>query len=645
MNEHANDCSDDGFLEYGDRWLQGDRREPMNRMEATFNRVMQTAPGMTRTEKDITWEAVMSAVNAPAMVPVSNRTRQRTTTMPRASRLASPRWAMIAITVVLMISGIAAALLQPNGVELPPTPTGQLAVAPQGLQATASPDTATCNLSRATLLVQGTDTRPAMMDQVMWLTSAGDLMLACGQDDAGSLLVSGVQSIQPTGAPNVISLVYQSEGGTPAASSTGGLPPTYPRTSYLNIATGQEIETDLASWNNASYQGSPNTFGSFQILATAEHPYQWSAVNLETMETRSLESLTGLRFPTSDSMTVDVSEDGQVMAVANSQYETEGSAILMRASGAEGDVAIISADFGTVAWLDVPGGLPRVNNFALSPDGSKIAFVAGMRGNDGTSRTVISVVEIATGEEIARSAEFTGFGGSVFTFVDDAIVYVADTGVYRLAFDGSEAATLLESSGSLLLAGRIRGTSTVHVIESGASQDERFHIINAATGTDTVIEGTSIIMGVTGGAQAWSYPQGPILCQINGELQIVDAVTGDVLTDATFAPAIAATPDTHLSPWTYVAPARSEPVTVLGNGDGELVLVDSTGNTSNVRTLPNAPADTGSMSISDDGTVLVWSETGAGATPGSWYTLDLTDPNATWQAGPEGSSVSLINGQ
>ncbi|HWV22595.1 MAG TPA: hypothetical protein VNZ58_00240, partial [Thermomicrobiales bacterium] len=485
---HPHDEPDaQSLLDFGDAIADGTAGDPANELEATMLRVQR---GLRATSFDTTSipddvrtrirEELMHLAAPPADIagtrpaprPKANR-RQPTTPISHRplQRMAWTGAANIALAIMLLIAafGVWRVWDDSFGTGGAPTPgEGQYAYAPLVATPEATPKASNaisaCDFSRSVPIYSGVDS-PQVDGTVLYITSNGDLTLACPEESepivlshnvvmASATRVSGVVQIQiPNG--NTMDIVM------------------------VNVITGNWIQKAPAAASSSLRD--MNMGRTLDVFPVVDSPSEWSVINLDTMKSATLSDLTDAKFPASHSITVATALSGKGVAVAFSEYKSEGSSTLASTYGAQGDVAVIADDLETMHWVSVPAYFPEVTNISLSPDASKLAFISNLTSYSApTATTAISVVDVATGEEIVRSEEFIAANGAFFQWVEDgtAIVYMTDNSVYRLDLTpGSTPTELYSSEGALMLMPATTQSNLVHLKEQISDEETNLVIL------------------------------------------------------------------------------------------------------------------------------------------------------------------------
>lgn len=649
------------LLDYADAVNAGEAPQPQTDLERTYLHVQSTMKGesgaIPADLKQSTWEDVMDTLSLAPERPISNRTRRHRATTPVRMIPKRLRWtplASVALVAVLVLASIGTwrAATYDNGTTPPLAPhvaglstsadTALLAATPESDEAHAA--------SRSIPIVQNVDTQP-MDGPVIWLTNSGDVMYDDGLG-AVETITTGVSFIKP-GMPNILQFTTEGEttigkDGNPVGSYT---------TTYYNLVSGESLVDDGTF---SSYLGGTNMYGPLTVLTIADAPGQWSIVNFETMESRSIAELTGGAFPSQESITVSVADNHSAIAVATSQYESESSSTLMLQSGLPGEVAVIPADLSEPTWVSVPEGMPAVGNISLSPDGTRVAFISADNFRGGSNMTV-AVVDVVTGEQLVRTQRVESTTFSNFQWVEDGgtFVIVTDKAVQKYALDGSDMTILFKTDGTINQMPQFGVSNILHLqvssedlsITTPRPETTQFVILNTETGETVTVEGKPWYLGASHPVQL-STSLAPIPVSQDGRTAVlVHPITGesdpaliadvyDPLADPNFDPETA-------EPVPFVQPvvtAQEASVSVVTLADGTLAVLTTTTKSMDTRAIEIPEGAAGKqLQLSPDGEYLLagaaWESQGEGD---SYYTLDLTDPNTEWVSGAPGQRISFV---
>lgn len=655
------------LLEFADAVNTGRNPQPQNDLERTYLHVHNTMQGESAAIpsdlKQSTWEDVMSTLALTPEAPVSNRTRRARTISTPTFTPRRLRWtplASLAAAALVIIASFGVWQISTAPVETPPptaphvagiVPTGdEVAQVASTPEATAVEDTSG---SRSVPIVQQVDQQP-FDGPVIWLTTDGDVMYDDGTDV--TTIATGASSVLAQTGPNVIQITETIEGGD--IDRDNQPIDTYVST-YYNLVTGETLVDDGSF---SSFLGGPNTFDHLTVRTIADAPGEWSIVNFETMESRPISELTGGLFRSSESITVAVSDDHSTIAIGTSQYESEGSAILMRQSGLPGEVAVISSDLELIGWVAVPEDMPTVNNISLSPDGSKLALISNpfnLHGDPAT--TVTSIIDIQTGEEIHRTEPTSSVHGAFFQWIEDgtAVITVTESTILRHTFDGSPATTLFETDGSFMLMPQFGQSDLLHVLNTTSDvttstpepAETQFLIINTATGETITLDGNPWFLGLSSPVQL-STPLAPVpVSQDSSTAVLVHPITGeeypdlvadvyDPIQDIDFEAMAGEPVPLFFQP---VLTARYADVSVVTLVDGSLAIFHTTEDSFEARVI-EVPVEVAEkpLYLSPDGQYLVagsnWN-LGEGET---MWLLDLSDENAEWVQGEPDVRVDFV---
>lgn len=591
----------------------------------------------------------MSTLALTPEAPVSNRTR-RQQGLSSPSRAARPRrmqWTPLAsVAAALLVIVASFGVWQINQPPSEPPLAPQMAAITSGddvAQVVATPDaTAVVDESgnRSIPIVQHVDEQP-MDGPVIWLTNAGDVMYDDGTEV--TTIATEVTSVQP-GMPNIIRLSSEGEETT----DREGNPVTPNTLTYYNLLTGETLVDDGSF---SSYLGSPDGYGPLDVGTIADAPREWSIVNFETMQSESIAELTGGQFRSSDSITVNIAANHSAVAIGTSQYESEGSAVLMQQSGLPGEVAVIPADLSGATWVAVPDTMPTVNNISLSPDGTALAFISNPFGVEG-STTTISVVDVQSGEEIVRTEPMPRTHGAFFQWIEDdtAFIVVNGTTIERHTLDGSDPTVLLEAEGSLMLMPRIGVTDVLHVMVTSADitistpepSTTQFLIINTATGETISIDGEPWFMGTSSPVQ-YSTSLAPVAVSQDGlTATLVHPITGEEYPD------LVADVDDPMSRPDFeseegvgyysletVRYTQAAPISIVQLADGNIAIFTTTQDSFEAR-LVDVPEELSGQQLylSPDGRHLIAGNSWSMGEGDTMWVLDLSEETNEWMQLP-----------
>lgn len=648
------------LLDFADAVAAGQNPQPRTDEERTYlhvhNMMQGDSAAIPSTTKQSTWEDVMSTLALTPEAPVSNRTRRQqglsspSPRAPRARRIAWTPLASIAAAALVIIASFGVWHVNQTPTEPPLAP--QMAGITSGddiAQVAATPDATAVtdeSGSYSIPIIQHVDEQP-MDGPVIWLTNAGDVMYDDGTEV--TTIQTDVEAVM-AGSPNILQVVTEGEETT----DRQGNPMTPFVVTYYNVLTGDSLVDDGSF---SSYLGSPDSFGPLQVLTIADAPNQWSIVNFKTMESKSIAELTGGQFRSSESITVNAAPDHSAIAIGTSQYESEGSAILMHQSGLPGEVAVISADLNDVAWVKVPDDMPAVNNISLSPGGDSLALISNPFLGEGMS-TVISIVDVQSGEELVRTEQLEKTRMAFFQWVEDGEAFIAVNGatIERYALDGSAPTVLLEAEGSLMLMPRMGLSDLLHVmvtsvdLEATAADPEstQFVILNTATGETVVVEGEPIFRGLSSPVQFITTLAPVPVKQEDGSRKLIHPVTGEVfgqIEQQDTGTPVASDPNVLEIPGSPVASAAQSPVSVVKVNDRTIQVFTTTEQGFDVEEIDlPGDVDTSRLHLSPDGRYLI-----AGESPGrvlesdsGWAILDLHNPHAGWKQSDGGQMLTFL---
>lgn len=642
------------LFDFADAVNAGQNPQPRTDEERTYLHVQNMMRGdsaaIPSTTKQSTWEDVMSTLALTPEAPVSNRTRRQqalSSPPPRAPRARRMQWtplASIAAAALVIIASFGIWHISQAPAEPPLAP--QMAGITSGddiAQSIATPDaTAVVDESgnRSIPIVQMVDEQP-MDGPVIWLTTTGDVMYDDGMEV--TTIATDVQAVM-AGMPNIIQLVSEGEESTDKAGDTTNIPVT----TWYNVLTGDELIDD---GTYSSYLGNPNMYGPLTVRTIADAPNEWSVVNFEAMESKSISELTGGHFPSSESITAYVNENHSAIAIGTSQYESEGSATLMHQSGLPGEVAVIPADLGDVSWVKVPEDMPAVNNISLSPDGDKLALISAPFNQEGAS-TTIAIIDVETGEELARTEPMNYSHRAFFQWVEDGEAFIAVNGstIKRYSLDGSEPTVLLETEDSVQLMPRIGVSDVLNVkvmADERDSSTSQFLIINTSTGETITIDGDPWFSGQSSPEQL-SVALAPIpVTEADGQT-LVHPVTGEAFgANEEYKSGTPVASDIMILEATRlpVASADQAPVSVVKVSERTIQVFITTEAGFEVEEM-ELPGDRNvtKLDLSPDGRYLI-----AGAVPegvvesdSGWAILDLSNPDAGWKQSDGGQMLTFV---
>jgi hypothetical protein len=638
------------FLDYGDRVADGDTTPPTSDLESTYLRVQRAMRSSAAASQNMPdhlraqmWEDIMQSAAAPAARPAIGR--HSAPAPRRATPLIRMGWsgmANAALALLVVIAGFGAWRVfvgdigsGGNG----PTPSeGRYAQAPMTPVPLATEDAqeavTACDFSRSVPIYSGLTSSP-VASTVLYITPSGDLTLSCPDEPESMVLSRNVESAWETHAPGVIRINITNGDGTD--------------TVLMNVMTKEWVE--LSPETFSSYLGDANMGSSLQISTVADAPDSCSLINLETMTWATLPELTGAKFPASAHLIVATAADNQGVAVAASDYRTEGSATLRPAYDAQGDVAVIEDDLETVHWISVPVDFPEVTNILLSPDAKRLAFVSNLTSHsDPAAPTSFSVIDVASGEEIVRSEPFAAPSHGFFQWIEegDAVVYATESAVYRLQLEsGAPATELYASDGTLMLMPATTQTNVVHLQEFIDDETSNLVILTTDTEGMVTLAGEPWFAGTTP-VMVWTEQLAPVVVMPNeatGETVVVHPVTGEPIMEPADTPPLSTPADGEevWSPPRLVQTASHAPISVIDLGTDARWMVDLSGVEAEVRELAPLPEDVqGDLRLSPDGTVLAAGGAAWESEPSPSWALDLTAPDSEWVMIPEGSSVTWL---
>jgi hypothetical protein len=494
------------------------------------------------------------------------------------------------------------------------------------------------------------------------VTTTGDLVLSCPEEPAPIVLLSGVEQAAHTSWPGV---VYTSSPYTQGEM---------PDVSYVSLITGESV--GIGKWGNGSAGGTGEYVASSWLIHPADDESgRWAITDFRTMESRLLDDVSGAVWPTAvkdsvaGNINVSISGDSGVLAIwpghpyvdADPAEDVSG-AVDVKAL-AEGDVLIVNNSLNDRHWIDLPADLPPVRNMRLSPDGTHLALIgSGSIWDEHPART-ISIVNVATGEEVTRSEEGVYRGNFELStaWVQDgkALAYLQNSGLNLLTLDGDES-VLLTADGEVV---NLRNTINGDVVLASRMQAEEVatetpdrvqaltYVVNTRTAEVVEIEGKDL-------RNTWVWEQPPAAVMLIGTVDAEAGTTAYHLVDAVTGEDIAGMDEFVAQNGEYGQPEAGKNsftssmdgrVTVVGIGDGPLWVIQEAEGVvvSREVTAPvgwgMGPFNFASVVLSLDGTML--SLTVNGDESRTRYLLDLTEPDAEWLAVPSmvpGSDPAMI---
>lgn len=642
------------LLDFADAIAAGTPLQPDNEIERTYLHVHNTMQGESAaippTTKQSTWEDVMSTLAITPDAPVSNRTRrqQSPASSPRSTRPRRLQWtplaSIAAAALVILASFGTWVAMQPEG-ELPPNAPNVSGIAATGdiAEVAATPNaTAVDAVAESTMqsvpIVQMVDEQP-MDGPVIWVTTTGEVMYDDGMEV--TTIGTNANNVQPQ-TTNVVKLVLN-DPEKDSTDKSGREQQGYTVT-YYNLLTGETLVDDGTF---SSYLGGPNTFQSPTVLTIADSPGEWSIVNFETMTSASISSLTGGQYRSADPLTVAVSDDFSTIAIGTSIYQSEGSAVLVKQSGASGEVAVIPADLSGASWVSVPEGMHSVNNFLLSPDGSKVAFISTVPSDAG-SDVMVSIVDVATNEELVRTDQISSMS-TKFQWVRDgnAFVLITENSVQKYTIGESEPTILLESDGMIQQMPRMVGSDMIYLHVSSTSFDGittpepanvELVILNPDTGETIRVQGDPWYQG---GSSPVTIQVGlsPIPVSEDGvTAKLVHPLTGEVYPDL-----VANVEDPMMDPdfdpeegqpiyfLQTVITSWNSPTSVVELADGTLAVFTTSETSFTARVIQRQEGTENlQLNLSMDGRYLTAGNSWGMEEGDSVWVLDLSDENSTW---------------
>ncbi len=646
------------FLEYGDRVIDGDTTPPPSDLESTYMRVQRAMRSNADVSRDMpdhlkmrAWEDIMETAAAPAMRPPIGRRKPVHRTSTPLFRMGWTGMANAALAVLVVIAGFGAWRVFVGDVDgggnSPAPSEGRYAQAPMTPvpMATAETVEGACDFSTSIPLYQNIDTVPSDAT-ALYITSDGRAMLHCEGQAEDTLLASDVTYAQPSyGVPNVVQLHV----GTGDEATL----------IYLNVATNDQMQVDMKG--ATSYLGHMNQSQRFHIGPAPNDPFSWGVYDIETMTSVSLNELTGATFTTNGHMSVSIPEGGVAMAFAMGSYRTEGSANIVGDKGGTGDIVVVNKTLDEAIWVTIPDDFPLVTRISISNDGSKLALVSNPYSPmeaESVNGSMISIVDVASGEEIARTAPFTAPNGAFFTWVEDgaAVIYASDSAVYRLPAEADATPSILyESDTALRYIDAVMGPNIVLVQEeiTPGGRESRVIMLTTNTGEVAPFEGNPWSPGTTSFIP-FHYQLAPIVLEAQGQgtgsWSIVDPRTGKTIlsTDSDLSTeSVVENEDSTIRLQQARIVAADAPVSAVLPGDGRIVIVDLSDEEAAVTEVA-MPADieadgyrVGAVSLAPDGSAIIVETTYGEAA--RYWTLDLSDDDADWVQLPAGAAVSYLH--
>lgn len=499
------------FLDYGDRVVDGDTAPPTTDLESTFLRVQramradQRVPGtMPDHLRMRAWEDVMQNT---AIAPSHNSTigqRRKSYPLPRMAWTGA---ANVALAILVIIAGFGAWRAFDGGFaggNNNPAPSGgRYAQAPMTpLPIATAPTSApveslwACDISGDIPIVP--DVSSSALDGTsLYITPrnqmiddpTGTLMLHCVDEPEDIELAQRVVSAGGGPIPGVVQLSVLPDGATTLEEQIPA---------YLNLLTGQSIEfagfsIDSSEHDWSSIPGSPWVVG--RVL---NNPAIAELVNLQTMESRPLDDLTGADVASGTDIPGIgvVANDTTVLAFTQPYTGPGEGGTIMTDTGAPGDLMILGEDFDNIRWIDLPESLQYVRDMWLSPDGSAIAlsvFDGATQLEESRSYAIISAED---GTLIGQSGPITALGNPIALWIQDsgAITYTAGDTVQVLRADpGAQPEVVLEPGQELF---SVRTTYDPDVLVASIRKDHGTDADPASTDVDKVFS-VNIATGAT----------------------------------------------------------------------------------------------------------------------------------------------------
>lgn len=629
------------------------------------------------------WEQIMASTHGAVTTPP---TSAPSTTKPASGRKRSaarpgvshPFWsgfanATLAVVVLLAAFGVWRVYDQRQGPPSPPSnETHSLAFLPE---ASATPETVpvgvdeveqpesifACDLSHDIPIFPKVDESP-MRGTALLVTTTGDLVLTCPDEPEPVVLLSGVEQAAHTSWPGV---VY-----TNSPYAQGEMPDV----TYVSLITGESV--GIGKWGNGSVQGQREFVSSpWLVHPSDDDSGRWAITDFRTMESHLLDDVSGVTWPaaSADSISLNInisfSEDSGVLAVwpghpytdvdpaEDVSWAVDAEAI------AEGDALIINNSLDDVHWIDLPADLPPVRDMRLSPDGTHLALIGSGSIWDAQPVRAVSIVDVATGEEVARSEEgvYRGNFELSATWVQDghALAYLQNEALNLLTLDG-ESRVLLTVDGEVV---NLRNTVDPDVVNVSRMQAEEVatetpdqvraltYVVNTRTADVVEVEGSDL-------RNTWGWEQPASVVMLIGTVDVAAETTTYRLVDAVTGEDIAGLDELVAQNGQYGQPEGGKnsftssmdgSATAVGIGDGPLWVIQETEGIIEAREVaaPIAwgmgPFNFASVLLSPNGTML--SLTVNGDESRTRYLLDLTDIDAGWAEIPStvpGSGPDMV---
>lgn len=600
-------------------------------------------------------EVTMQATAIPATPPISHRTRERSKpAITPATRFPFPGIANAAVVVLLILAGFGSWRVFEGGMigggDGPVPAVRHHAQAPL---ATAEPGKAplACDFSEEVPVYNGVD-EPPSNGTVIYVTTSHELMIRCDEEPEDVLLAQDVDSASPTGWPGVLLV---------AGSGSGN---ALPKHLLLNLLASESVEftftnpgmTKVGDWGFTSR--SP-----FIATAVAGKPSVWMLTDQRSMESRTLSDLGRVEWPRNAS--IYISHNGQegtyAIAVHDRARAPITGSVLSQPEGFPGEILLISGSLNNVSWIDIPDDIVAPISLEISPDGRHVAAL-GLSDPETPERATISVLRTSDGAEVARTDTFDYDELPNTFWVNDgeALVYPQSGAVMMLeAEEGSAPQLLLESGDRLFALSATYDADIVTISESSApetgwkGESDRVHAINTRTGSVKTFEGQVWRPGAIG-VNAWHVQSVLILIDPeegeSGTTRVIDPSTGDELLRVPYVPAEDdAAPGTYRNafPADTLAVSADRGTTAFTIRDQRILIVANvSAEGAMAREVPfpefTSPerAWSAQVHVSPGGSTVQF--TAYTDQMNMQWTLDLTDPDATWQKIPEDVWVDVM---
>ncbi len=447
-----------------------------------------------------------------------------------------------------------------------------------------------------------------------------------------------------------------------------------PEVTYVSLITGESVR--IGQWGNGSVGGPGEYVASPWLIHPADDESgRWAITDFRTMESQLLDDVTGTLWPAasedaiSGNIHASVSDDSGALAIwpalpyVEAEPAEDVSGSVDADAIAEGDVLIINNSLDDVHWIDIPADLPPVRDMRLSPDGTHLALIGSGSMMDQQPVRTVSIVNVATGEEVARSEEgiYRGNFELSVTWVQNgqALAYLQNNALNLLTLDG-ESSVLLTVDGEVV---NLRNTVDADVVLASRMQAEEVatetpdqvqaltYVVNTRTAEVAEVEGSDL-------RNTWGWEQPPAAVMLIGTVDTAAGTTTYRLVDAVTGEDIAGANEFVAQNGEYGQPeggknsfttSMNGSVTAVGIGDGPLWVIQEAEGVVEARevTAPISwgmgPFNFASVLLSPDGTML--SLTVNGDESRTRYLLDLTDPESEWLEVPStvpGEGTSMI---